>query len=75
MPKTFEEHGLDGEKLIIEDEALTVIIEKYTREAGVRWLKKQLAKTAWAVSEKIVFGTPDLPYIVKVEMRSGILGK
>ena len=44
LPKTLEEHGLDADKLSIEDEALKVIIEKYTREAGVRWLKKQLAQ-------------------------------
>ncbi len=42
LPKTLEEHGLDAEKLRIEDEALMVIIERYTREAGVRALTKQL---------------------------------
>jgi ATP-dependent Lon protease len=75
LPKTLEEHGLDTDKLIIEDEALKVIIEKYTREAGVRWLKKQLASIARFVSEKIVSGYADLPYVVKADMLNGILGK
>ena len=75
LPKTLEEHGLDADKLIIEDEALRVIIEKYTREAGVRWLKKQLASIARFVSEKIVSGNRDLPYIVKADMLKEILGK
>ena len=75
LPKTLEEHGLDADKLIIEDEALRVIIEKYTREAGVRWLKKQLASIARFVSEKIVSGNIDLPYIVKAHMLKEILGK
>jgi ATP-dependent Lon protease len=75
LPKTLEEHGLDADKLRIEDEALKIIIEKYTREAGVRWLKKQLAKTARYVSEKIVSGKADLPYIVKPDMLDAILGK
>ncbi len=75
LPKTLEEHGLDADKLRIEDEALKVIIEKYTREAGVRWLKKQLAKTARFVSEKIVSGKAELPYVVKVDMLDPILGK
>jgi ATP-dependent Lon protease len=75
LPKTLEEHGLDTDKLRIEDEALKVIIEKYTREAGVRWLKKQLAKTARFVSEKIVSGQADLPYVVKPDMLDAILGK
>lgn len=75
LPYILEEHGLDAEKLKIEDEALKVIIDKYTREAGVRGLKKQLAKTARFVSEKIVSGKTDLPYIVKPEMLKEILGK
>jgi ATP-dependent Lon protease len=75
LPKTLGEHGLDADKLIIEDEALKVIIEKYTREAGVRWLKKQLDSIARFVSEKIVSGYADLPYVVKADMLNGILGK
>lgn len=75
LPSTLEEHGLDADKLKIEDETLKVIIEKYTREAGVRQLKKQLAKTARFVSEKIVSGKVDFPYVVKVDMLKEILGK
>lgn len=75
LPYTLEEHGLDADKLKIEDDAFRVIIDKYTREAGVRGLKKQLAKTARFVSEKIVSGKADLPYVVKSEMLIEILGK
>jgi ATP-dependent Lon protease len=75
LPETLQEHGLDADKLRIEDGALKVIIEKYTREAGVRWLKKQLAKTARYVSEKIVSGTADLPFVVTTDKLPGILGK
>jgi ATP-dependent Lon protease len=75
MPATLEEHGLDAGNLMIEDDALQAIIERYTREAGVRWLKKQLARIARHVSEKIVSGTVELPYVVKADMLAGILGK
>jgi ATP-dependent Lon protease len=75
VPIILEEHGLDAEKLRFEDEALMVIIEKYTREAGVRALKKQLARTARFVSEKIVSGKADLPYVVTVDLLPEILGK
>ncbi len=75
LPETLEEHGLDADKLKIDDEALKQIIEKYTREAGVRQLKKQLAKTARFVSEKIVSGTAELPYVVKPDMLKETLGK
>jgi ATP-dependent Lon protease len=75
IPHVLEEHGLDAEKLKIEDEALRVIIDKYTREAGVRGLKKQLARTARFVSEKIVSGKADLPYVVRADMLKEVLGK
>jgi len=75
LSETLQEHGLDADKLQIEDEALKVIIEKYTREAGVRWLKKQLAKIARYVSEKIVSGTAELPFVVTTDKLPGILGK
>ena len=75
LPATLEEHGLDAGKVRIEDDALNLIIEKYTREAGVRWLKKQLAKIARFVSEKIVSGNAELPYLIKQDMLNEILGK
>jgi ATP-dependent Lon protease len=75
VPETLKEHGLDADKLRFEDEALKVIIERYTREAGVRWLKKQLAKAARHVSEKIVSGTAELPFIVTPDKLDAILGK
>jgi len=59
----------------VDDEALKVIIEKYTREAGVRWLKKQLAKAARHVSEKIVSGTVELPFILTADQLPAVLGK
>jgi ATP-dependent Lon protease len=69
-----EEHGLSDDQLQIEDEALKAIIEKYTREAGVRGLKRQLAAVARVVSEKIVLGKVDLPYVIKDNMLFDILG-
>ncbi len=48
MPETLKEHGLDTGTFQVEDEALKVIIEKYTREAGVRWLGKQTRKSGTA---------------------------
>ena len=75
IPEVLKEHGLDEDKLRFDDEALKVIIDTYTREAGVRWLKKQLAKAARHVSEKIVSGKAELPFSVTTENVAGILGK
>ncbi|WP_317064926.1 endopeptidase La [Methanoculleus caldifontis] len=75
VPTTLAEHGLDAERLRFEDEALAAIIDRYTREAGVRALKKQIARAARYVSEKIVSGTATLPYVVTAEMLPEVLGK
>jgi ATP-dependent Lon protease len=75
IPEVLSEHGLDADKLRFEDEAITVMIGKYTREAGVRWLKKQLAKAARHVSEKIVSGTAVVPFVVTTENLPEVLGK
>lgn len=74
IEEVLEEHGLDDGQLQIDDEALKTIIEKYTREAGVRGLKRQLSAVARVTSEKVVLGTVDLPYIVKGDMLYDILG-
>ncbi|WP_292365901.1 MULTISPECIES: endopeptidase La [unclassified Methanoculleus] len=75
LPETFEEHGLTADHLQVEDEAVSAIIDRYTREAGVRTLKKQLARIARYVSAKVVSGTVDLPVVVTAEMLPEILGR
>lgn len=74
IASVLEDNGLDESQLQIDDEALRTIIEKYTREAGVRGLKRQLATVARVASEKIVLGKVDLPYIVKEDMLYDMLG-
>ncbi len=53
-PKQLKEHGIEGEQLAITDEALTTILSRYTREAGVRELQRKLANLCKAMSLKIV---------------------
>jgi len=43
VPKELAAHGLKAANLKITDEALRVIIDGYTREAGVRKLERQIA--------------------------------
>jgi len=72
--EVLENHGLSHDQLQIDDTALKAIIDKYTREAGVRGVKKQLSAIARHATEKIVVGEVGLPYLVKEEMLSDILG-
>lgn len=43
IPKQFESHGLNKENLTINDGAIRVVIEHYTKEAGVRSLERKIA--------------------------------
>jgi len=74
IDEVLEDNGLDETQILFEDEAVKTIIEKYTREAGVRSLKRQLATVARVASEKIVLGKVDLPYTIKEDMLYDILG-
>ena len=53
VPKQFETHGLDKKQLKIVDSSLTEIISKYTREAGVRNLERELASIFRKVAREI----------------------
>ena len=43
IPKVTTKHGLDPKEWAIDDEALLTIIRRYTREAGVRNLERELS--------------------------------
>jgi ATP-dependent Lon protease len=46
IPKILKEHGLTAKEFVLEDDALQTIIRRYTREAGVRNLERELATLA-----------------------------
>jgi ATP-dependent Lon protease len=56
IPKQLEEHGITKEQLDIQDSALDIIIDHYTREAGVRTLERQIAGVIRGVAVKIAEG-------------------
>ena len=51
-----KEHGIRDGELTIADGAIREIIRKYTREAGVRNLERELAKIARKTVTKILMG-------------------
>ncbi|TFH05262.1 MAG: endopeptidase La, partial [Spirochaetales bacterium] len=75
FPKVLEEHGLGDDQLQIQREAMHMVVEKYTREAGVRGLTRHLAKIARVSSTDIVSGGVELPRIVTTDMVTDILGR
>lgn len=56
VPKQLEEHGLSSEVLTFTDGALREIIRRYTREAGVRNLEREIAAICRQVARKVVEG-------------------
>jgi len=55
LPKQLEAHGLKSDQLKLTAKNIQLIINKYTRESGVRTLDKQLAKLARNIAKKIAF--------------------
>ncbi len=56
IPRRLEEAGLSGELLRIADEALSYIIRRYTREAGVRELERTIGSIARKIATRVARG-------------------
>ena len=53
IPKQLENHGITAGHVTIQDEIIDLIIEKYTRESGVRSLDMTIAKIMRHVARKV----------------------
>jgi len=56
IPRQLEESGLGDKEVSFTDDAVTAIISKYTREAGVRQLERQVGAVARKVARRIAGG-------------------
>ncbi len=56
IPKQREACGLKEDQLLFEDGVVEAIIERYTREAGLRGLERQLAKVARKIARLFAEG-------------------
>lgn len=71
IKKIAEEHGLQEELLIFDDEALLTIIRNYTKEAGVRELERKLSTIIRKIVTNIVMNSRQLEcvYISKENLK------
>jgi ATP-dependent Lon protease len=74
VPKQVKENGLKKEQATFEDGALYGLIEKYTREAGVRSLEREIASVCRKIARKII-GKDAEAMTVSAESLSTFLGK
>ncbi len=56
VPKQLEANGIDKENIVIKESAVIELIRKYTREAGVRSLDRELASVCRKVAKEVVLG-------------------
>jgi len=54
LKKQLKAHGLAKKNVKFTDEAITHIIEKYTREAGVRNLEREIASICRKIAKKVI---------------------
>lgn len=56
IPKQAKRHGLNGRNFRIDAEALGMMIDEYTREAGVRSLERKIARCARKAAKTVSCG-------------------
>jgi ATP-dependent Lon protease len=54
VPKAVEGTGLTTDNIIFQDESIQTIIQRYTREAGVRNLEREISSICRKVARKVV---------------------
>ncbi|MCR4854969.1 MAG: endopeptidase La [Erysipelotrichaceae bacterium] len=67
VPKSMEAMGIGKDQMVFEDEAIDTLISEYTREAGVRGLRKQIDTLCRMLAVK-VSESPDEKVIVDREL-------
>jgi len=75
IPKQVKENGLKPDQAVFEDGAVYGLVEKYTREAGVRNLEREIASVCRKVARKVVGKDVEGPVTVTAENLPSFLGK
>ena len=75
VPRQMERNGVGRSKIEITAEALDVIIDGYTREAGVRGLERQIGSLCRKVAREFAEGTRRSKRVVRAKTVGELLGK
>jgi ATP-dependent Lon protease len=75
VPRQIERNGLTPGKIEFTDEALTLIVDGYTREAGVRNLEREIGSVARKVAREYAEGTRNRKRTIRPKQVAELLGK
>ena len=75
IPKQLKRHGLSRRTLKISDDAITEMIDFYTREAGVRNLERTIAALARKAAKMLIDDTSRKSVSVSAKNIASILGR
>ncbi len=74
VPKQLEANGLTARNLTLSGPVLQEIIQKYTREAGVRNLEREIAAVCRKIARRVARGPRELRTVVSVPNLERFLG-
>ena len=74
IPNICDSHGLDKDKFKISDEVILHIIRNYTKEAGVRELKRQLEAIARKIVMDLITNNKETEYRITKKNITNYLG-
>jgi ATP-dependent Lon protease len=74
-PRQRERNGLLEDEVSITDDVLKLVVNEYTREAGVRQLERELGTILRKTATKIASGEVDAPVAVELDAVRDALGR
>ena len=74
IPRQLEDSGLKSKNITFTDDAVMTVVSKYTREAGVRQLERQVGAVARKIARKLASGGEDDMSITPEDVRE-LLGR
>jgi ATP-dependent Lon protease len=74
IPRQLRDHGLAKREIDFPDATLREIVERWTREAGVRGLEREIARICRKLAVKVVEGALAEPHAVAIDALPDLLG-
>ena len=74
VPKQIKANGLEGKNVVFSKNAIYTIIQKYTREAGVRNLEREISSICRKIAREIMTQKKDKEYNVTARTVQKFLG-